>query len=178
MTRPSPVGLSSPVNATHRQLPSGVGTILNDDTVAGIVALSERNPVMIVDAMSWFVSDSESHGEHADHDHLGHGKQDHQQSPSRPCDKRQPHSPADRCSFQTPVRVSCSGITAGSGYVAAATDNSVVDTEEVSGKASCGIRQESELTAFIQTAANSQQKALEVLFAEPELLQSLWQRHG
>lgn len=37
------VGLSSPVNATIANA-SGVGTILNDDTVAGIVALSELNP--------------------------------------------------------------------------------------------------------------------------------------
>ena len=75
------VGLSSPVNATIAT-PSGVGTILDDDTVAGILARSERNPVMIVDAMSWFVSDGEFHGEHADHEHLGHGDHDHHESGS------------------------------------------------------------------------------------------------
>ena len=45
-------------------------------------------------------------------------------------------------------------------------------------KDDAGFNQISELSSSLQTAENSQQENLEVLFAEPDLLQALWQLNG
>ena len=178
------IDLSNPVNATIATA-SGVGTILDDDTIGGILAWSERNPVMIVDAMSWFVSDSESHGEHADHDHLGHGDrndhesyQDHQQSPlalatsvSRTALRT---GSVARLLSESPVQAS----QLASGTLTYRQTTLLSTLKKSAVKHHVGFEKSSELAAQIQTAANSQQDTLEVLFAEPELLQSLWQSNG
>ncbi len=178
------IDLSNPVNATIATA-SGVGTILDDDTIGGILAWSERNPVMIVDAMSWFVSDSESHGEHADHDHLGHGDrndhesyQDHQQSPlalatsvSRTALRT---GSVAKLLSESPVQA----LQLASGTLTHRQSTLLSTPKKSAAKHHVGFEKSSELAAQIQTAANSQQDTLEVLFAEPELLQSLWQSNG
>ena len=175
--------LSSPVNATLARA-SGVGTILNDDTVAGIMAQSERNPVMIVDSISWFTADSESNSEHGDHDHLGHGELDHHESD-------QAHQ---QSSLAFATNVSRTALRTGS-FSRLLSDAPVQASQLASGssqrrstllptlkksavKDNPGFDHRSELNAPIRTVENSKQEILEVLFAEPELLQALWQRHG
>jgi len=178
------VGLSSPVNATIATA-SGVGTILNDDTVAGILARSELNPVMMVDPMWWFVAGSESHAAHGDHDHLGHGDHDHHESDHD--DQQSPPALAtnvnrtalrtnsvSRLRSESPVQAS--QLASGTLQQRLTTLRSTLKKSAV--KHNAGFDKTSELTALVQTAANSQQQTLEVLFAEPELLQSLWQRHA
>ena len=173
------VGLSSPVNATIANA-SGVGTILNDDTVAGIVALSELNPVMIVDSMSWFVSDgnSPSDHEHVDHDKLDHHESDHArlQSPlalatnvSRTALRTGSFS---RLLSEAPVQAS--PLVSG----ALQRRTTPLPTLKKSAVMLARLDEIPELTASIQAEKNSELENLEMLFAEPELLQLLWRRDG
>ena len=157
-----------------------MGTILNDDTVAGIVALSELNPVMIVDSMSWFVSDgnSPSDHEHVDHDKLDHHESDHArlQSPlalatnvSRTALRTGSFS---RLLSEAPVQAS----PLASGALQRRT--TPLPTLKKSAAMLARLDEIPELTASIQAEKNSELENLEMLFAEPELLQLLWRRDG
>ena len=139
---------------------------------------------MIVDAISWFVADSESHGEHADHDHFGHGERDHYESDH--AHQQNPLSFATQVS-RTDLRtgafsrllsespVQASQLALGSSQ----RRTTLLSTLKKSAvKNDAGFDHMSELNASIQTAENSQQENLDVLFAEPELLQALSQLNG
>ena len=156
-----------------------MGTILNDDTVAGIVALSERNPgddcggnvvvlyqtvnpmVNMLTMITWVT-----------------GEQDHQQAPLAPATNVSRTAlrtgAVSRLLSESPVQAS----QLASGTLQQRRTILLSTLKKSAVKHLAGFDKTSELTALIQTAANSQQKTLEVLFAEPELLQSLWQRHG
>ncbi len=180
------VNLSNPVNAALTD-GSGSGTILNDDSTpsaAGVLAQSELNPVIALDPMSWFVPDGNSQADHGDHDHFGHGESDRDESnhrlEQRPMSfativssprlrtipvSRQLSEPAVQASQRAP------GPLQRRTNLSPALKKSGVNDDD-------GFNQFSELNASVQTAKYAQPENLSLLFAEPELLQSLWQRIG
>ena len=180
------VNLSNPVNAALKD-GSGSGTILNDDSAAGaagILAQSELNPVIAFDPMSWFVSDGNSQADHGDHDHFGHGESDRDESNHRL--EQRPMSfativssprlrtiPVSRQLSEPAVQASqlAPGPLQRRTNLSPALKKSGVNDDD-------GFNEFSELTASVQTAKYSQLENLSLLFAEPELLQSLWQRIG
>ncbi len=67
--------LSNPLNAKLGTA-TGVGTILNDDGTGALLAKSERFPVLILDKMEWFTGE-ESHDHDHGHDHFDHDADEH-----------------------------------------------------------------------------------------------------